>query len=83
MHNIVSGLYAVFIASDVLYILYLTTLCVLKSADRVFWSCFPVEKSHVASKAVFSYDRKSCSAKDCTNVWLVIHYFDFDSVAPY
>jgi len=26
---------------------------------------------------------KSCSAKEYTYVWLVIHYLDFDSVALY
>jgi len=46
-----------------------------ESADRV--------SSHVFSpKAVFGQDRKSRSAKEYINVWHVIHYLDFDSVAP-
>jgi len=37
----------------------------------------------VASKAVFGHGRKSRSAKENINIWLVIHYLDFDSVTPY
>ena len=57
MNNIVSGLYAVYIAYDFLY----DTNNALTA--EISWSCFLVmfsrRKSHVACKAVFSHDRKN------------------------
>ena len=45
---------------------------------EISWSCFLVmltrRKSHVASKDVFGHDRKSRSAKEYTNVWLLQYY---------
>ena len=79
MNNIVSGLYAVYIAYNVnVLLLYLTTLCRLKSADRVFWLCFPA-KNHTWQAKPYS----PMTEKEYIYVWLVIHYLDFDSVEPY
>ena len=70
----VSGLYAVNIAYDVLY--YTNNAL----TAEISWSCFLVmfscRKLHMASKPCRS-------AKECIYVWLVIHYLDFDSVALY
>jgi len=65
MNNIVSGLYAVYIAYNVnVLLLYLTTLCRLKSADRVFWSCFPAKNHTWQAKPYSAMAGKSCSAKE-------------------
>jgi len=72
-------------------------LCGLKSADHVFmpptklcpkdtflvWSCFPAKNHMWQAKPYSAKAGKSPSAKEYIYVWLVIHYLDFDSVAPY
>ena len=55
----------------------------IKSADRVFWSCFPTENHMWPAKPYSAMTGKSRSAKEYTNVWLIIHYLNFDSVTLY
>ena len=69
--------------SHTTYLLYLTTIRRLISADRVFWSCFPAENHTQQAKPYSAMTGKNRSAKEYTYDWHVIHYLDFDSVAPY
>jgi len=64
-------------------LIYLTTLCRLNSADRVFWSYFPAENHTWQAKPYSAMTGKSRSAKEYLYVWIVFHYLDFDSEEPY
>jgi len=56
----------------------------LKSADLVFWLCFPADKIPCGKQSRIQPCQEMCrSAKEYRNVWFFIHYLDFHFVIRY